>query len=221
MPGQEPELTALQKIENKLNALPQRMADPEFPAGLLPDLVRTANSRGSSLVMGAYAPLDPEDVANASAAAASADAATSGNPPDDYLAERLERFAQDLVDGGQSRLKQRDREQARAQNAIMERRLEDIQRIRGIDRTDPGAGAPEDGAFDGKSSGMKVWHGPSKRKGKGAGTDGGVFAGGGEHRGLGVAREEEEAAKGDAFAEFRKKRSGNYHSMIQAGRSLH
>ena len=109
------------------------MSDPEFPAGLLPDLVRAANSRGSSLVMGAYAPLDPDDVeaasagAAAAAAAASASASASGHSGhsflvDDYLAGRLERFAQDLLDGGQSRLKQRDREQALAHNDIKERR---------------------------------------------------------------------------------------------------
>ena len=118
--------------------MPQRTSDPEFPAGLLPDLVRAANSRGSSLVMGAYAPLDPDDVeaasAGAAAAAASAGASASASASasghsgqslflvDDYLAGRLERFAQDLLDGGQSRLKQRDREQALAHNDIKERR---------------------------------------------------------------------------------------------------
>ena len=34
------------------------------------------------------------------------------------LLGRLERFTGDLIDGGQSRLKQRDREQAKAHNSI-------------------------------------------------------------------------------------------------------
>jgi hypothetical protein len=32
VPGQEPSLTPLQKIEIKLKILPQRSSDPEFPA---------------------------------------------------------------------------------------------------------------------------------------------------------------------------------------------
>jgi hypothetical protein len=208
LPGQEiftaPALTSLQKIEIKLKLIPQRMVDPDFPAGLLPDLVRAANSRGASLVMGAYAPLDPNDVSAAAAAAAA-----SANPPDNYLAGRLERFGQDVLDGGRSRLKQRDREQARAHGSIKERRLEDMERFR--EGGSGAAGNVEDG--------MKVWHGPSGKK---QDNGSGGFAGGGEnvYKGLGVGRADEELEAKDAFSAFRKKRSGNYHAMIGGGRSI-
>ena len=59
-------------MEAKLANIQQRTSDPVFPAGLLPDLVRAANSRMGNLAMGAYAPIDPDDIPAAPPPAAAA-----------------------------------------------------------------------------------------------------------------------------------------------------
>ena len=117
-----------------------------------------------------------------------------------YLADRLERFARDLEDGGAARLRGRDRARAEADGLVRERRREELERIR---HGDEGTGAPP-GAV------KKTWPSRGKR------DRGGGGGGGGARPGLGLGRAEE--ARDDAFAAFRKKRSGTYHAMIGADR---
>ena len=187
----------------------------DFPAGLIPSLARAANAaaggRTDAKKNAAYASIHPNDIPGAHARAEAAFAAHEkrlDEDPEDaraYLADRLERFAQDLVDGGAARLRRRDIARAEADGLVRLRRREDLERIKyGEDAT----GAP--GAV------KKTWPSRGKRDRGGGGGGGG---GGGARPGLGSARAEEEAsARDDAFAAFRKKRSGTYHAMIGAER---
>ena len=188
------------------------VSNDDFPAGLIPSLARAANAaaggRTDAKKNAAYTPIHPNDIPGAHARAEAAFAAHEkrlDEDPEDaraYLADRLERFARDLADGGAARLRRRDIARAEADGLVRLRRREDLERIKyGEDAT----GAP--GAV------KKTWPSRGKRDGGGGG------GGGGARPGLGSARAEEEStARDDAFAAFRKKRSGTYHAMIGADR---
>jgi hypothetical protein len=187
------------------------VSNDDFPAGLIPSLARAANAaaggRNDAKKNAAYTPIHPNDIPGAHARAEAAFAAHEKRLDEDpeaaraYLADRLERFARDLEDGGAARLRGRDRARAEADGLVRERRREELERIRyGREGTEaPGAV-------------KKTW--PSRGKRDRGGGGGG---GGGARPGLGSARAEE-SARDDAFAAFRKKRSGTYHAMIGADR---
>ena len=188
------------------------VTNDDFPAGLIPSLARAANAatggRNEAKKNAAYTPIHPNDIPGAHARAEAAFAAHEKRLDEDpeasraYLADRLERFARDLEDGGAARLRGRDRARAEADGLVRERRREELERIR---HGDEGTGAPP-GAV------KKTWPSRGKRD-RGGGGGGG---GGGARPGLGLGRAEE--ARDDAFAAFRKKRSGTYHAMIGADR---
>ena len=188
------------------------VSNDDFPAGLIPSLARAANAaaggRNDAKKNAAYTPIHPNDIPGAHTRAEAAFAAHEKRLDEDpeaaraYLADRLERFARDLEDGGAARLRGRDRARAEADGLVRERRREELERIR---HGDEGTGAPP-GAV------KKTWPSRGKRD-RGGGGGGG---GGGARPGLGLGRAEE--ARDDAFAAFRKKRSGTYHAMIGADR---
>lgn len=177
---------------------PPPAADPHLPAGLLPALARTANTRGSALATRAYSPIDSSEIPRAKARDAAATSASGAVELDDYLRGRLERFAQDLADGGRSRLDKRDREREKLAMASGE-------------------------IISGQGSGFvpmpaKVWRvGGSGGGGGGSGGDD-HGRGGEERKGLGAKRAEMEMAGGDEYAAFRAQRSGSYHGAIARGR---
>jgi len=203
----------------------------DFPAGLIPSLARAANAAASDRNH-RYASIHPDDVPSALARAeATAEASGRGSVSDDvsdrdsesaraYLADRLTRFAQDLADGGRARARRRDRERAESEASVRARRRADLDRIkRGgvLVGNAPGVGEP--------GGVLRTW--PSRgggRRGDALGKMNGdaEFARRGfERRGLGVARVEEEQEKAtqeDAYAAYRKKRSGTYHALISAER---
>ena len=189
------------------------VSNDDFPAGLIPSLARAANAaaggRNDTNKNTAYTPIHPNDIPGAHARAEAAFAAHEKRLDEDpeaaraYLADRLERFAQDLEDGGAARLRQRDRERAEADGLMRERRREELERIRYGDEATGGPGAVK-----------KTW--PSRGKRDRGGGGGGGGSGGPARPGLGSGRSEE--AEDDAFMAFRKKRSGTYHAMIGADR---
>ena len=112
----------------------------DFPAGLIPSLARAANAaaggRTDAKKNAAYMPIHPNDIPGAHARAEAAFAAHEKRLDEDpeaaraYLADRLERFARDLEDGGAARLRGRDRARAEADGLVRERRREELERIR-------------------------------------------------------------------------------------------
>ena len=187
------------------------VSNDDFPAGLIPSLARAANAaadgRNDAKKNTAYAPIHPKDIPGAHARAEAAFAAHEKGLDEDpeaaraYLADRLERFARAVADGGAAGLRRaRGGERAEADGLVRERRREELERIRyGREGTEaPGAV-------------KKTW--PSRFRKSGGGGGGG----GGARPGLGSGGSEE-AARDDAFAAFRKKRSGTYHAMIGADR---
>lgn len=180
----------------------------DLPPGLIPSLTRAANGAN-----GKYTPIHKDDIPPALARAEAIanalknginDELTDPESTSEYLSDRLKRFAEDLNDGGRARLKQRDKQRWESYEVIEDRKRDELERIK---HGQPGGGV------------KKTW---PARAGGGAHPNHGKrkeFAAGPERPGLGVARlESETKPPDDQYEAFRKKRSGTYHALIDAGR---
>ena len=186
-----------------------------FPRGLDPvaraGRERAAGGRNEAKKNAAYTPIHPNDIpartrARKPLSRRTRSAWTKTQKPRGRTSRRsTERFARDPRGRRRRAAERQGQARAEVDGLVRERRREELERIRhGDEGTEPPPGAVK-----------KTWPSRGKRGGRGGGGGGGGGASAGL-AGLGLGRAEE--ARDDAFAAFRKKRSGTYHAMIGADR---
>jgi hypothetical protein len=180
-----------------------------FPAGLLPGLAKNANHSADQ--KNGYIPINPASIDQS---------VPPPGPVNEYMTQRLDRFYEDLKDGGRTRLAEGKKEHEDGARE-MERRdrsrktLDQENRLKEEESTTGGLGMRADPVIkydDGSGPGKR---GMGRYSGLGATEDLGSFKGD-LGQAIGMPQDGQDR---EAFETYRKQRAGHYHTLMSNPRT--